>query len=328
MRSGQKPWDAGVTALPVFLAAGAVAVIAILVVLIAALSGPEPSSPTAVPGIGTNVTNNSDIVNPVNVTNVPGVTPMPTPRPLRIVVGEGVGPTPVPTQDPNSDMIVDQDLDKTSRHIAYAFQPNVSGLTDMTVEWAIPQRPLFDGGPKHTVFLWTGLQLGNTGLIQCVLEWDHDHTGKYWTLACWVVNAKDQTYDVSRRIDAYPGDRIKAEMRYETDLANPGRKVWHLIITDETHEVTTELIDSDGAVDTNQDLIVFGGVLEGIGPVTDGDDLPGDVTFENIVYKDENGNVLPIYLTGCVDPRFGHVAVEYNDGPAGSPITIYTNYSR
>ena len=47
MRSGQEPWNEGVTALPVFLAAGAVAVIAILVVLIAALSGPEPSTPTA-----------------------------------------------------------------------------------------------------------------------------------------------------------------------------------------------------------------------------------------------------------------------------------------
>lgn len=328
MRSGQEPWNEGVTALPVFLAAGAVAVIAILVVLIAALSGPGTSPPTAIPGIGTNVTNNSDIINPVNVTSVSSVTPVPTPRPLRIVVGEGVDPTPVPTQDPNSDLIVDQDLDKTPHDIAYAFQPNVSGIADMTVEWTIPQRPLFDGGPKHTVFLWTGIQQGSSGLIQCVLEWDHDHTGKYWTLACWIVNAKDQTYDVSRRIDAYPGDRIKAEMRYETDLANPGRKVWHLILTDETHEVTTELIDSDGAVDTNQDLIVFGGVLEGIGPVSEGDDLPGDVTFENIVYKDENGNVLPIYLTGCVDPRFGHVAVEYNDGPAGSPIIIHTNYSR
>ncbi len=274
------------------------------------------------------MTNTSDVINPVNVTNVTDVTPTPSPRPYRIVVGEGIDPTPVPTQDQNSDLIVDQELDKTPHDIAYAFQSNVSGLADMTVEWAIPQRPHYDGSPKHTVFLWTGIQQGNTGLIQCVLEWDHDHTGKYWTLACWVVNAKDQTYDVSRRIDAYPGDRIKAEVRYETDLANPGRKVWHLVITDETHEVTTELIDSDGAIDTNQDLIVFGGVLEGIGPVTEGDDLPGDVTFENIVYKDQDGKVLPIYLTGSVDPRFGHVAVEYNDGPAGSPITIYTNYSR
>jgi hypothetical protein len=328
MRSGQEPGNAGVTALPVFLAVGAIAVIAILVVLIAALSSPETTPATAIPGIGTNVTNASTINDPMNVPNVTEVTPTPSPRPYRIVVGEGVDPTPVPTQDPNSDIIVDQDLDKTPHSIAYAYQSNVTGLADMTIEWAIPQRPLYDGGPKHTIFLRTGIQQGSSGPIQCVLEWDHDHTGKYWTLACWVVNAKDQSYDVSRRIDAWPGDRIKAEMRYETDLSNPGQKVWHLILTDETHEVTTELIDSDGAVDTNKDLIVFGGVLEGIGPVSEGDDLPGDVTFENIVYKDESGKVIPVYLTGMVDKRFGHVAVEYNDGPGGSHITIHTNYSR
>jgi hypothetical protein len=294
---------------------GVVAVVAILAVMIAALSGPEGASPGIAPGIGTNVTNATD------------VTPTPGPHRLRIVVGAGVDPTPEPTKSPDTGMIVDQETDKTARHIAFAFQPNVTGIADFTAYWTIPRGPLYDGGPKHTIFLWTGIQQGNSGLIQAVLEWDHDHTGKYWTLACWIVNAKDQSYRASPRIDAYPGDLVKAEIRYETDLAHTGRKVWHVIFTDVTRECSTELIDGGRAVDTNRDIMVFSGVLEGIGPVTDGDDLPGDMMFRDIVYKDENGKDLPVYLTGYVNPMFGHVAVEYEDGQTGSPVIIRTNYS-
>ncbi len=49
--------------------------------------------------------------------------------------------------------------------------------------------------------------------------------------------------------------------------------------------------------------------------------------FGDISYKDENGEKLPVYLTGYVDPKFRHVAVEYEDGPSGSPVIIRTNYS-
>jgi hypothetical protein len=327
MGTWQEPRDAGASALAAFLALGAVAIVVILVVLLAAMAFPRVASPVAVPGIGSNVTGATGDARPANVTNGTGVTPTPSPRPLRLVVGEGVDPTPAPTVMPDDGLVLDPGTDKTPHHIAYAFQPNVSGIADFTAFWTIPQRPLYDGGPKHTIFLWTGVQQGNSGLVQCVLEWDHDDTGKYWTLACWAVDAKDQSYDVSPRIDAYPGDRIKAELRYETDAADPGRKVWHLLMTDETHEVTTELIDDKGAIDTNRDVILFCGVLEGIGPVSNGDDLPGDVAFEDMTYKDENGQALPVYLSGNVDPKFGHVAVEYDDSPTGSQVIIHTNYS-
>ncbi|HEY3273011.1 MAG TPA: hypothetical protein VGJ92_04570, partial [Methanocella sp.] len=65
---------------------------------------------------------------------------------------------------------------------------------------------------------------------------------------------------------------------------------------------------------------------EGIGAVSDGDDLPADLMFGDITYKDEYGGNLPIYLTGYVDPKFRRVAVEYEDGPSGSPVIIRTNY--
>jgi len=328
MKLSRESPDAGVTAIHAFLALGAIAVVAILAVMIAALTSPGQAPPAVtIPGIDVNAVNPTGTPVPANPTGTAEVTPTPGPHKLRIVVADGPEPTPTPTPDPNDGLIVDQYQDKTPRHIAFAFQPNVTGLACYTSVWTIPGRPLYDGGPKHTIFLWTGIQQGTSGLIQAVLEWDHDNTGKYWTLACWIVNAKDQTYKTSSRIDAYIGDRIKTELRYETDAANPGRKVWHVIITDETRDCYTELIDDGQAVDTNRDIMVFSGVLEGIGSVSDGDDLPPDLMFGDITYKDEYGQNLSIYLTGYVDPKFRHVAVEYEDGPAGSPVIIRTNYS-
>jgi hypothetical protein len=320
--------DAGVAAIHAFLALGAVALVAIIVLLIATMSGPEKTSPVIIiPGIDINSSGPTITPGPANVTDSKDVTPTPGPHKLRIVVAEGSEPTPTPTPVPDAGMVIDGDEDKSARHIAYAFQPNVTGLTDFTARWTIPQRPLYNGGPKHTIFLWMGIQQGTSGLIQAVLEWDHDHTGKYWTLACWIVNAKEQTYEVSPRIDAYPGDRVMAELHYEDDPLNPGQKVWRVTLTDETRECFTELIDDGRAVDANRDILVFSGVLKGIGAVSDGDDLPGDLMFGDITYKDENGENLPVYLTGYVDPKFRHVAVEHEDGPSGSPVIIRTNYT-
>jgi hypothetical protein len=88
----------------------------------------------------------------------------------------------------------------------------------------------------------------------------------------------------------------------------------------------TDLIDSSYAVDTNRNVTVFSGVLEGIGYVYDGIDLPDDVTFDDITYRDENGADIPVYLTGYVDHAFPYVAVEYEDREWGTPVTIYTHY--
>jgi hypothetical protein len=214
---------------------------------------------------------------------------------------------------------------KAARHIAYAFQPDINGIVDLTAYWTVPERPVYNGIQNHTIFLWSGIQQGKLGLIQAVLEWDQDETGRYWTLACWIVNKRDQTYQTSSRLYVYPGDRIRAELRYEDDGNNPGKKLWHIIMTDQTHDYTIELFDSEHAVDTNDGVTVFSGVLEGIGYVFDPIDLPGDVTFTNVTYMDETGRKIPMHLTGYVDPKFPDVAVAYEYGEAGSPITIHTH---
>lgn len=318
LRPGSR--ETSVSAKPAFLALGAVAVIVVFGVTVAALSSPKDVKYTLV------YADNGSVVTEVPAPMAAAdVTPTAMPSPYRIVTGADAGSG---TDGSGSGGAVGHAGDKTARHIAYAFQPNVNGIADFVAYWNVPQRPPFDGVQNHTIFLWTGIQQGTSGLVQAVLEWDHDNTGRYWTLACWVVNRRDQTYSLSPRIYAYPGDLIRAELRYEADAWNPGRKVWHVILTDETHDQTIDLFDSGGAVDSNRDVTVFSGVLEGIGYVYSGIDLPPDVKFYDMAYTDEDGKSMPIYLTGYVDPGFPEVAVEYEDGPDGSPVIIHTKYGQ
>lgn len=311
--------DAGVTAIHAFLAIGAIALVAILIVLIAAMASQEKAPPAVI------------IPDPaINVTNPTNVTPTVTPHELRIVTGKDAG---VPLNESGNGTDTEQDewlaAIGTPKHIAFAFQPNVSGIADFTAYWTVPDRPQYEGDWPRPVFLWIGIQQGSLGLVQAVLEWDNSFSvlGKGWTLACWAVNKRGQS-GTSPRVRVEPGDRIKAELRYETNASCPGGMVWHIIMTDETHGGATELFDSARAVDTNLDVMVFSGVLEGIGSVTGADDLPGDTTFGNVTYLDENGMSIPMHLTGFVIPEFPYVAVEYEEGTSGTPIIIRKNNDR
>ena len=312
----------------VLLTLAAIPVIVVTALAIATFASPEEVPSVVIPDNDTGVSGATNVPDTTNVTNATEITPTPTPTPHMPRIVSGADVTPVPGGSaPGSDTDVSQIDGKAARHIAYAYQPGVDGIVDFTAYWTVPQRPDYNGIQNHTIFLWTGIQQGNVGLIQAVLEWDHDNTGRYWTLACWIVNKRDQSYKVSPRIyDVYPGDRIRAEMRYEDDTAYPGAKVWHIYLTDETHYRMTDLIDSSYAVNTNRNVTVFSGVLEGIGYVFDGIDLPDDVTFDDITYRDQNGAEIPVYLTGYVDPSFPQVAVEYEDREWGTPVTIYTHY--
>lgn len=239
-------------------------------------------------------------------------------------------PDAVPTVNETPDSYIDTTsgygMGRTARHIAYASEANVSDITVFTAFWEVPDRPAYNEYIKHTVFLWCGLQQGNLGLIQPVLEWDHDDTGKYWTIACWIVNKRDNTYEVSQRFRAYPGDQIRADLRYITDPANPDQKIWFIAISDLTQQSMTYLLDYGRAVDTNQNLTVFNGVLEGTDLVRYNADLPGDVTFHDIICRAEGNIDVPLSLAGYVHPDMGQVAIEYEDGPSGTPIIIHTHY--
>jgi hypothetical protein len=304
--------EAGVTAIHAFLVLGAVAFIAILVVLIVTLASQEKTPPALIPGID------------INATDTTNVTPTITPHELRIVTGRDANMTLNQSGNSTGAAKDGWEATATAKHIAFAFQPNVSGIAGFTAYWTVPDRPQYEGDRPRPIFLWTGIQQGSLGLVQAVLEWDNGDS-KHWTLACWAVNKRGPTM-TSPRVRVVPGDRIKAELCYETNASGPGGMVWHIIMTDETNGGTTELFDSGGAVDTNRDVLLFSGVLEGVGSVSDAGDLPGDTTFGNVTYLDENGTNMPVHLTGYVNPEFPQVAVEYEDGSSGTPVIIHTNY--
>jgi hypothetical protein len=308
--------EAGITAIHAFLALGAIAFVAILVVLVVALASQDKTSPIViVPDIGNNSAEETN------------VTPTVAPHELRIVTGKDAG---VSLNESVNGTDVGQDgwsATAIPKHIAFAFQPNVSGIACFTAYWTVPDRPQHAGDWPRPVFLWTGIQQGSLGLVQAVLEWDNtiNLSGKGWTLACWAVNKRGPTM-TSPRLRVGPGDRIKAELRYEANASGTGGMMWHIIMTDETNGGTTELFDSYGAVNTNLNVTVFSGVLEGIASVAGAEDLPGDTTFSNVTYLDENGTIMPMHLTGYVIPEFPQVAVEYEDGPSGTPVVIHTKY--
>ena len=313
MKSGRESPEAGVTAIHAFLALGGIAFVAIFVIMIAALASPEQTPPAVtIPGID------------VNDTDMTNVTPTVTPHVLRIVTGWDANVSLNESGNGTHTVKDGWEAAATPKHIAFAFQPNVSGIVNFTASWTVPDRPQHQGDWPRPIFLWIGIQQGSLGLVQAVLEWDNN-VGKNWTLACWAVNKRGPT-GTSPRVRVQPGDRITAELRYETNASCPGGMVWHIIMTDETRGGRTELFDSGRAVDTNLDVIVFSGVLEGIGSVSGADDLPGDTTFGNITYQGENRTNMPMHLTGYVIPEFPQVAVEYEDGPSGTPVIIHTNY--
>jgi hypothetical protein len=321
----QRLRDADFKKTTILLAIIVIPVIIVIVLGVSAFSGQWGVPPVVLPGNDT-----GDVPYPTgmpDVTNTPEATPAPTPVPtphqLRVVTGADVSPVPGGAWQ---DAGMAQLGGKAARHIAYAYQTGVSGIADFTAYWTVPPRPAFNGIQNHTIFLWAGIQQGNEGLVQAVLEWDHDDTGRYWTLACWAVNKRDQTHEVSSRIRVNTGDRIRAELRYEDDVSRPGQKVWHIIMTDEKHGQVTELFDSGRAVNTNDDVTVFCSVLEGIGYVYSYIDLPGDVTFDDFTLRDEGGKVMPLYLGAYVDPAFPAVAVEYEDHEGGRPVIIHTGY--
>ncbi len=321
----QRLRDAGIVKTATLLAIIVIPAILVVALGVSAFSSQWNAPPVDLPGNPADVSATPDpaIVPDPTVTVTPEPTPEPTPHKPRVVTGADASPVPGGTWQ---DTGMSQPDGKAAKHIAYAYQTGVSGITDFTAYWTVPPKPAFNGIQNHTIFLWSGIQQGNEGLIQAVLEWDHDDTGRYWTLACWAVNKRDQTYDVSPRIRVNTLDRIRAELRYEDDASRPGQKVWHIIMTNEKNGQMTELFDSDRAVNTNDDVTVFCSVLEGIGYVYSYIDLPGDVTFDDFTLRDEDGKVMPVYLGAYVDPSFPAVAVEYEDHEGGYPVIIHTGY--
>ena len=184
--------------------------------------------------------------------------------------------------------------------IEYAHQEHVSGIKHLEARLVVPSPPTTPRIATNAfATLWIGVE-SSTGLVQPVLGYDHQLTGKKWAIAAWAIRPGD-VGDIACGPDGhsewyYPntGDTLNLALNYDI-----GR--WRIAITDVTsHRSTWCFSDIVG----DSDVTVYGGVLEGrnmykelVGQEVGDTNLPGIATFSNI------WSTVPLTLTGAVDPN-------------------------
>jgi hypothetical protein len=193
-----------------------------------------------------------------------------------------------------------QELPPYYGYIEYTHQEHVRGIKHLEARLVVPSPPTTPDQIMHAfATLWIGVD-SSTGLVQPVLGYDHQETGKRWAIAAWAIRPGDEG-------DSACGPKGHSEWYYpktgETlNLAlnyDGGR--WEIVITDVTSHRSTRCFSD---VVGTSDVEVFGGVLEGRNLIKTfngrdiGDtNLPGTSTFSRI-----QSNV-PLTLTGVVDPN-------------------------
>ena len=198
------------------------------------------------------------------------------------------------TTHKNKQLLAESNPDMFYGYMLEASQNNVPTINHFTAYLTVPNGPPDHKYNNQYITYWTGIGSpdGNK-LIQPVLEWDHQRTGKYWTIAAWEINGnKDQTGD---RIMVNPGDKIKLELHYSTT-----KKSWSIDITDiSTPPKLQRTSHLDSEILSNTNLEVFGGVLEGskLLYICGDDALPDSTTFYDYLYD------VPIKLSPHVYPN-------------------------
>ena len=176
-------------------------------------------------------------------------------------------------------------------YIEYAHQENVDDLTDFTAYWTVPSAPDSSTPSNSYISLWNGVgSKDGNAIVQPVLEWDHQDTGKKWTIAAWSVpkgNCGSKGH--SDRIDTSVGNKIKGKLHY-SDSTNG----WQIDIGDETQGKTTSCSSN---VVSNTDVEVFGGILEGrkLWHNQGDKNMPGTSEFYDMSYD------VTVSLTGFVN---------------------------
>ncbi len=175
-----------------------------------------------------------------------------------------------------------------------ASQNNVTQINHFTAYLTVPKGPPDCQYKNQYITYWTGIGSpdGNK-LIQPVLEWDHQRTGKCWTIAAWEIDGdKDRTGD---RIGVNPGDILKLELHYSTT-----KKLWSIDISDtSTPPKLRKTSYLESKILSNTNLEVFGAVLEGsnLAYICGDGALPDSTTFYDYLYD------VPIELSPHVYPN-------------------------
>lgn len=169
-----------------------------------------------------------------------------------------------------------------------AYNWSINYLDLFEAYWDVPSSPP-SPNPYAVNFLFNAIEPTDySAIVQPVLEWNWGGSGR-WTAKAWAVDQNGNTY-TSDPINVDVGDQLKGTLLWQDDYAFPISDCWYIEITDCTTDQKTYLYSNAVGRDFNLGVFV---ALEGYNIEDDGD-VPGNTTFYNIVFKDNNLN--PVYF--------------------------------
>jgi hypothetical protein len=195
----------------------------------------------------------------------------------------------------------------------YAEDDYIPQLNRFEAYWATPNRPLTSNvGEKIAIF--NSVQPpGNAFILQPVLEWNVNSNNFAWTAAPWFYQTSSDSYYGRRIPGIQTNDIIKGTLYYSTVNGYNG---WWVSIKKnsepESSIFVTQLATTSGL---NAQVVLE---ATGIG-INSNNDLPGDITFNNMVFQKSGGSPASVSLTGYVDPgtspRFSGLSAVVEQNP-------------
>ena len=122
---------------------------------------------------------------------------------------------------------------------------------------------------------------------------------------------------ISPAISVAPNHLIRGTLEY-----NAGQNKWYVRTEDTTTAQVTSIYSGVGYVpDTGVKVqTAFEGWL-----IDSADDIPGDTTFYNMVYRDQNGNTVPITYLAMYDSASAIPPLGLNVDLSSSPGRVVLN---
>ncbi|MBP2132379.1 hypothetical protein J2128_000300 [Methanomicrobium sp. W14] len=181
--------------------------------------------------------------------------------------------------------------------LEYAEDVVSGGLTQFDAYWHVPSKPP-DMDYGKAIFIFNGVEPPDEtyGLLQPVLAFYPYENGQEWygEAWCYAMNPYDPDNDciVGPRISVNEGDRIKGRILWSSTYNQ-----WYVQFTDLTTGDLSTIWSSLVHRHNNLDVSV---VLEGK-VVDDNNDMPGDIEFYNMEFKNNGAAVNGVYFEGYVD---------------------------
>jgi hypothetical protein len=174
----------------------------------------------------------------------------------------------------NNDGIPDTD---TNKWIEDVNASDVDDLSYFRAKWECPSYP---PSPSEHGYIFNAIQppgLYNSTILQPCLEWNYRDSG-CWTGTAWAI-VNGSVYPVDHSCAVNVGDEIWGVM-------NRSNNVWYVYLYNYT-TLDSSYVSTYNAVGSD-DLHVYC-TLEGYG-VSDDSDVPGDIEFYDILFKDSSNN--------------------------------------